>query len=190
MNLLCQQKLDITNRGAVRERIVPPVDVLINAAAYTGVDRAESELEIARRVNAVAAGLLVSRYAALNIPMMHLSTDYVFGGKADSLSVRSVEHVTRHGDHQVWGTYHYCGQPATTWFHFARRIFEAARKLRVAVPRLKPLTASEDPDRTRRAAYSAPDCSKIARTFGIEIPSWAARLAETISALVRARAVK
>ena len=145
MNLLFHQKLDNTNRGAVRERIVPPVDVLINAPAYTGVDRVESKLEIARRVSAVGGGLLVGRYAALNIPMMHLSTDYVFGGKADSLSVRSVEHVTRHGDPQVWGTYHYCGQPATTWFHFARRIFEAARKLRGAVTRLKPRTASEYP---------------------------------------------
>lgn len=190
MNLLSHQKLDITNRKAVRERIVPPVDVLINAAAYTGVDRAESKLEIAGRVNAVGAGLHVSRYAALNIPIMHLSTDCVFRGKADSLYVRSVEHVTRHGDHQVWGTYHYCGQPATTWFHFARRIFEAARKLRVAVPRLRPLTASEYPGRVRHPAYSAPDCSKLVRTLGIEIPSWAAQLAETISALVRARAVK
>jgi dTDP-4-dehydrorhamnose reductase len=190
VNLLSHQELDITNRSSVRERIVPPVVVLINAAAYTGVDRAGSEPEIAHRVNAVGTGLLVSRYAALNIPMMHLSTDYVFGGKADSLYVRSVEHVTRHGDYQVWGTYHYCGQPATTWFHFARRIFEAARKLRVAVPRLKPLSSSEYPGRARRPAYSALDCSKIVRTFGIEIPSWAARLPETISALVRARAVK
>ncbi len=55
-------------------------EVVINAAAFTGVDKAESEPATAARVNAFAPGLIAERCARYRIPMVHISTDYVFSG--------------------------------------------------------------------------------------------------------------
>ncbi|HEY9461126.1 MAG TPA: dTDP-4-dehydrorhamnose reductase, partial [Paralcaligenes sp.] len=58
-----------------------PVDAVVNAAAYTAVDAAESNGQQAERVNAVAPGLLAQACRQRNIWMLHISTDYVFDGK-------------------------------------------------------------------------------------------------------------
>ncbi|HEX5184731.1 MAG TPA: dTDP-4-dehydrorhamnose reductase [Allosphingosinicella sp.] len=58
-------------------------DVIVNAAAYTAVDRAEDEPDRAWAVNAEAPGLLAAAAAARDIPIVHLSTDYVFDGSGD-----------------------------------------------------------------------------------------------------------
>ena len=55
-------------------------DVIVNAAAYTAVDKAEQEPDEAMRVNADGAGFVAAAAAALNVPLIHLSTDYVFDG--------------------------------------------------------------------------------------------------------------
>jgi len=55
---------------------------IINAAAYTAVDRAEQELEAAFRANAEAPGIIARWCAAHGVPLVHYSTDYVFDGKA------------------------------------------------------------------------------------------------------------
>lgn len=55
-------------------------DAVINAAAYTAVDRAESEPELARKVNAAAPGAMARACAARALPFLHVSTDYVFDG--------------------------------------------------------------------------------------------------------------
>lgn len=58
-------------------------DVIVNAAAYTAVDQAESEPELAMRVNGEAAGEAARAAAILGIPVIQLSTDYVFDGTLD-----------------------------------------------------------------------------------------------------------
>ncbi len=55
-------------------------DVIVNAAAYTAVDKAESERELAFKVNADAVGLLAKEASKRNIWLIHYSTDYVFNG--------------------------------------------------------------------------------------------------------------
>lgn len=55
-------------------------DVVVNAAAYTAVDRAEDEPELARLVNAEAPRVMAAAAAAKGVPFLHVSTDYVFDG--------------------------------------------------------------------------------------------------------------
>ena len=62
------------------ERIRP--DVVINAAAYTAVDKAEDEPELAFQINAEAAGEIAGAAARANAPIIHVSTDYVFDGRS------------------------------------------------------------------------------------------------------------
>ena len=81
--LLGHAELDISRVESITQaldRYRP--DVLINAAAYTAVDKAESEPDKAHLVNAIAPGLLAQACAERGIAMMHVSTDYVFDGLA------------------------------------------------------------------------------------------------------------
>ncbi|MBO6189365.1 MAG: dTDP-4-dehydrorhamnose reductase [Alloprevotella sp.] len=74
-------ELDITNRAAVRKTIAElQAKVLINCAAYTAVDKAESQEELATLLNAKAPQLLAEEMAAVGGRMIHVSTDYVFDG--------------------------------------------------------------------------------------------------------------
>lgn len=77
--------LDLTRPETIREcvRAFRP-DVIINAAAYTAVDKAESEPELAHSVNATAPGVLAEEAFRCGALLIHYSTDYVFDGtKAD-----------------------------------------------------------------------------------------------------------
>jgi dTDP-4-dehydrorhamnose reductase len=66
------------NMAAVLEQLNPAI--IINAAAYTAVDRAETERELARVVNSVAPGVIARWASAKGVPLIHFSTDYVFDG--------------------------------------------------------------------------------------------------------------
>jgi dTDP-4-dehydrorhamnose reductase len=55
-------------------------DVIVSAAAYTAVDKAESEAELAFSVNATGAGAVAEAAARIGVPVIHISTDYVFNG--------------------------------------------------------------------------------------------------------------
>jgi dTDP-4-dehydrorhamnose reductase len=56
-------------------------DVIVSAAAFTAVDQAEREPELAQRVNATGAGAVAAAAGQLGVPLVHLSTDYVFDGR-------------------------------------------------------------------------------------------------------------
>ena len=66
--------------AAVLAARIDAVDVVINAAAYTAVDRAEAEPDLARLVNAAAPAALAQVAASAGKPFLHISTDYVFDG--------------------------------------------------------------------------------------------------------------
>lgn len=73
--------LDVTDRGAVDEWFAThPVDFVVNCAAYTAVDRAESDREACHRLNAFAPGCLADAARRNGAQMVHVSTDYVFDG--------------------------------------------------------------------------------------------------------------
>ncbi len=79
---MTRSELDIGERDAVArqlDRHAP--ELLINAAAYTAVDRAEQDVATCERINRDASGLLAEACAARGIPLFHLSTDYVFDGR-------------------------------------------------------------------------------------------------------------
>lgn len=74
-------ELDLADPASV-QRVLEAVrpDAIVSAAAYTAVDKAESEPEAAFAVNADGAGAVAAAAAALGVPVIHLSTDYVFAG--------------------------------------------------------------------------------------------------------------
>lgn len=76
--------LDITDAAALERWLdAHPADALINAAAYTAVDRAAAEPDAALAVNAHAPGLMARCCAARGMRLLHVSTDYVFDGTSD-----------------------------------------------------------------------------------------------------------
>ena len=80
-----RSEFDIEDQDKV-DRVMTTVKpcAIINAAAYTAVDRAESEAELAFRVNDRGAALLANAAARERIPFVHISTDYVFDGSKQS----------------------------------------------------------------------------------------------------------
>ena len=75
---LCGDLSDLHGLAATVRHLRP--DVIVNAAAHTAVDKAESEPELARALNALAPGVLAQEAAALGAWLVHYSTDYVFNG--------------------------------------------------------------------------------------------------------------
>ena len=77
--------LDLTNPDAIRQtvRSIKP-DIIVNPAAYTAVDRAESEPELAMAINGVAPGIFAEEAKKLDALLVHYSTDYIFDGRKDS----------------------------------------------------------------------------------------------------------
>ena len=79
----CQINLDLTQVDSIRQviREIQP-DLIINAAAYTAVDKAETEAQLAYQINSTAPGILAEESLRLkNTILIHYSTDYVFNGQ-------------------------------------------------------------------------------------------------------------
>ena len=258
---LDRQALDITEPRAVAEKVCRPgLALVVNAAAYTAVDRAESEPELAFAVNRDGPAYMALACAKAGIPLIHLSTDYVFDGEkkgpyleTDPVSPRGVygrskgegeakvrahlhEHIILrtswvygvHGHNFVktilrlargrtvirvvadqwgcptsaadlaeailaiaaqlsgnrWGTYHYCGEGATTWHTFAEAILAEARKhTPLVTDQVEPITTAQYPTPAKRPANSALDCSLLAKRFGIQPRPWRESLSQMIHEL-------
>lgn len=73
--------LDITDAGQVERAVMSfRPDMIVNAAAYTAVDRAETEISLCERLNAEAPAILAGAAARSGARLIHISTDYVFSG--------------------------------------------------------------------------------------------------------------
>ncbi len=87
---LLREQLDLTKSHDVK-RIVREIkpDLIINPAAYTAVDKAESEPELAYAINAQAPQVLAEEAARLGATLIHFSTDYVYDGRKNSAYVET-----------------------------------------------------------------------------------------------------
>ena len=248
------QELDVCNAAqvqAVFDSVEP--ELVINAAAYTAVDKAESEVERAYAVNADGVGLLAATAEKLGIPLLHISTDYVFSGEHDrpytpddvtqptgvygssklageqQLALYCPRHIVlrtswvfgAHGNNFVktmlrlgaerdslsvvddqrggptsagsiadtlwslatifqregkleWGVYHFSGQPACTWFDFAREIFNQAVSVGLLdkSPDLQAIPTAQYPTPAKRPAWSVLDGAKLTQIHGLPGSHW------------------
>ncbi len=257
--------LDITDREAVRRAVGEHApDLVVNAAAYTAVDRAEAEEETAFAVNRDGPAHLADACTEHGIPLIHLSTDYVFDGtkgapyaetdpvnplgaygrskaegeeavrerlgrhvilrtswvfgdhgqnfvrtilrlgrERDALrvvadqrgnptaaadiahAVLTIARRTAEGEEASWGTFHFAGQPATTWHGFAEAILDEARRHGpVRAEHVEPIPTSAYPTPAPRPADTRLDGSKLAAGWGIDAPPWRPALRAVVSSLV------
>ncbi|WPU95823.1 dTDP-4-dehydrorhamnose reductase [Mucilaginibacter sabulilitoris] len=215
----------------------------INCAAYTAVDKAEDDIDIARKINRTGAANLAAQCKNHDTVLVHISTDFVFKGDkpyplvesdvAEPISVYGltklegeqdiVDILPRHyilrtswlyseygnnfvktmlklgadreelkiiadqigsptygidlaaaildiitSDSERFGIYHYSNEGVTSWYDFAKGIFDlVGSKVKVY-----PIRTSEYPTKATRPAFSVMDKAKIKSTFNIQIPYW------------------
>jgi dTDP-4-dehydrorhamnose reductase len=224
---------------------------VINCAAYTAVDKAEDEPDLAKAINETGAAYLASACLINGATLVHVSTDFVFQGNEvkllkedDEAKPINVYGVTKlDGEKAVvaklpahfiirtswlyseyannfvktmlklgterdelniiadqvgtptyaidlanaifdviassstaYGIYHYSNEGVTSWFDFAKAIFDISE---ISV-KVNPIPGSAYPTKATRPAFSVMDKSKIKNTFSIEIPYWRDSLVECI----------
>ncbi|MUM29842.1 dTDP-4-dehydrorhamnose reductase [Mycolicibacterium sp. CBMA 295] len=106
---LTSAECDITNADAVRQ-FVEPGDVVINCAAYTQVDAAETDQARAHAINALGPGHIAAVCAQAGAGLVHISTDYVFGASGERRTPYEVDEET--GPVNVYGRTKLAGEQA------------------------------------------------------------------------------
>lgn len=92
INAIDVEDVDLTDSAMLTARLVVEApDLIINAAAYTAVDRAESDEALARAINSEAVATMVNAMAETGGKLVHVSTDYVFDGTSAQPYVTSAE---------------------------------------------------------------------------------------------------
>jgi dTDP-4-dehydrorhamnose reductase len=142
-------ELDLRDPEQIRRaiRAISPA-IVVNAAAYTAVDRAEGEPDVCYAVNATAPGVLADEARRLDIAVVHYSTDYVFAGSADRpyseadspapLNVYGASKLAGEravaeacGVHLIFRTSWVYGARGTNFFRTIRRLARERTELRV-----------------------------------------------------------
>lgn len=100
---LCGDLSDLDALRATIRQVKP--DIIVNAAAYTAVDKAESEPELANRVNGQASQVMAEEVATLGAWLIHYSTDYVFSGQGSTpwQEIDAVSPVNHYGASKLAG---------------------------------------------------------------------------------------
>lgn len=247
---LCGDLSNLEGLSNTIELVKP--DVIVNAAAYTAVDKAESERELANLINEKAVALMATKAKQLGALLVHYSTDYVFNGTGDkpwcenddtaplsqygksklageqailhsgcmhlifrtswvyaskgnnfaktmlklaqqkeSLNIISdqigsptsaelLADVTAHvipkvlGDHSKVGVYHLAASGYTSWYNYAKLVFDIAKKngMDLMINEVNPIPTSEYPTPATRPLNSRLNTNKLTSTFDICMPSW------------------
>ena len=255
IHFLPEDEANILNVEAIKtvfEKYKPTY--AINCAAYTAVDKAEDDVDLARSINKTGAENLAVACKEAGSVLVHVSTDFVFKGDnpnprveddiAEPISIYGLtklegeQDITRILDEHFilrtswlysefgnnfvktmlklgaerdmlkiiadqvgtptygvdlaacildiitsgktnYGLYHYSNEGVTSWYDFAKGIFD----LSATDVKVLPIRTSEYPTRATRPAYSVMDKSKIKQAFDIEIPYWRDSLAICIERL-------
>ncbi|TFF38805.1 dTDP-4-dehydrorhamnose reductase [Mucilaginibacter psychrotolerans] len=226
----------------------------INCAAYTAVDKAEDDAELARKINKTGVQNLALQCKAHGATLVHVSTDFVFEGnnplplgedaatnptsiygltklegEQDIIAILPKHYILRtswlyseYGNNFVktmlklgserdelkiiadqvgtptyaidlanaildiissgkenYGVYHYSNEGVTSWYDFAKGIFDVAG----TNVKLYPIRTAEYPTKATRPAFSVMDKAKFKKTFGLEVPYWRDSLITCIKAL-------
>jgi dTDP-4-dehydrorhamnose reductase len=262
-----REDLDLCNILALEKTLndIRPT-LIINASAYTAVDRAEEEVDQAMKVNALAPAVMAETARILNAAFIHFSTDYVFDGKKgepyveedatnplnmygkskltgeknilqaggaflilrtswvysmtnkESFVVKVLEWARKKKtlkivDDQIsnptWardlatatfkilstyrnnlqdvlkekgGIYHLAGNGYTSRYEWARQILaNDLNPTEHVIQALHPVASDDFPTPALRPRFSALDCSKITRTFGVKLPDWRESLKNAMS---------
>ncbi|WP_262714147.1 dTDP-4-dehydrorhamnose reductase [Mucilaginibacter rubeus] len=235
-NILREDLLDI-----VFEKYKPTF--AINCAAYTAVDKAEDDVDLARAINKTGAANLAKQCKTYGTVLVQISTDFVFKGDvalprteedaADPISIYGLTKLegeqditaiidqyytirtswlySEYGnnfvktmlklgadrdelkiiadqvgtptyaidlagaildiiksDKKAYGIYHYSNEGVTSWYDFAKGIFDISG----TNVKVFPIRTAEFPTKAQRPAFSVMDKAKIKSTFGMEIPYW------------------
>lgn len=247
--------VDFTRPSSLYQQVLSyEPQIIFNAAAYTAVDKAETEVETARAINATAVGVLAEAALKINAALIHFSTDYVFDGskgsayveedapnplsvygttklegeqavqqvggaylvlrtswvystRRDSFAMKVLQWASNSptlrivsdqvsgptwsrslaeimgqllakggSDPAEWlketsGVYHLAGSGWASRLEWAKEILKYGEEHHRTVEVLPALTA-DFPTPAVRPLYSALDCSKFTRTFGLKLPDW------------------
>ncbi|QNN41469.1 dTDP-4-dehydrorhamnose reductase [Pedobacter roseus] len=256
-----EQDANILNESGLNDLLAKQKPAyVINCAAYTAVDKAEDEFNLAKAINETGASYLASACLANGATLVHVSTDFVFEGnevkllkeddEAEPINVYGltkldgekavasilpahfiirtswlyseyannfVKTMLKLGAERdelniiadqvgtptyaidlanaildiiasssnVYGLYHYSNEGITSWFDFARAIFDISEtKVKV-----NPIPGSAYPTKATRPAFSVMDKTKIKETFNLEIPYWRDSLVECIKQINKLEAI-
>jgi dTDP-4-dehydrorhamnose reductase len=247
-----EQDANILNESGLNELLAKEQPgFVINCAAYTAVDKAEDEVDLAKAVNETGAAYLASACLANGATLIHVSTDFVFEGnevkllkeddEAKPINVYGVTKLdgelaveTKLPAHFIirtswlyseyannfvktmlklgaerdelniiadqvgtptyaidlanaifdiiissstaYGVYHFSNEGVTSWFDFAKAIFDISE----TSVKVNPIPGSAYPTKASRPAFSVMDKTKIKETFNIKIPYWRDSLVECI----------
>lgn len=251
------EQLDITDKYTVDRFIAKyKPDAIINAAAYTAVDKAEDEPQLAYNVNVIGPKNLSISSRKYNAKFFHVSTDYVFDGTNNipyveeditnpiniygetkrkgeiavldndpsAIVIRTSWVFSPYGNNFVktmlrlatekqqlsiiddqlgnptyagdlaqlilqlldkkmdGGIYHFCGDSSTSWFMFAKKIFEIAsnQKIITQFPEIIPVKTEAFPTKATRPKYSVMSVEKLGK-YGLSASDWNKGLIHTIS---------
>ena len=134
-------ELDITNRDAVMDFVTDNnIKVVVNCAAYTNVDKAEDDEKTAELINAQAVEYLALACRANHAMLIHISTDYVFGGNEGNTPKKETEPVNPtgaygrtklHGEQAIWkvGCNYLIIRTAWLYSEFGNNFVKTMRKL-------------------------------------------------------------
>ena len=258
---LDRAELDLCDLDAVHRtlRVLKP-DLIVNASAYTEVDRAEKEPELAMKVNALAPGVMAEASRSLGAVLIHFSTDYVFDGRGNTpytendvthplneygrSKLMGEENIKQAGDaylilrtswvyslrgnsfvnkvlgwarknstlrivddqvssptwarmlaemtslliaqnrdslqdriHEQCGIYHVAGSGYTSRYEWAKQILaNDPHRSEQTVQALEPGRSEEFPTPATRPLFSALDCTRFEKTFGLRFPAWSSTL--------------
>jgi dTDP-4-dehydrorhamnose reductase len=187
-------ELDVTDRAAVDRAFADAApDAAINCAAWTDVDGAESQRDAARLVNADGARNLARAAAAAGVPLLHVSTDYVFPGSApldprgrprpyvesDATGPRTAYGQTKlEGEHHVLEASPRHAVVRTAWLFGLGGANFVATMLRLAGDQLTDAPRS-------RAGAEEPRASVSVVTDQVGSPTWAGHLAPALLGLLQ-----